>query len=541
MPSPSLALAWKESRLARDVVFLVVAGHAVLVIARRLAIAAGVTSVQDFAWLADPATACPLVAFWVAMFAAAMLFAGERRQGTWGWHALLPVAWWHVLAVKLAVIVAAGLGAAACARLVCLVPGGLTGDGLTGGAGVADVLPFSTLEQAVIVSLVAMSLVCVTCLAGLFVAEPLLAVVSSVGWHLMWFALLGAVVGWLERSLPGWQSPLAGGEPAGHARVLVMLVAVCPLVIGTVALPSVFRRAWCRADERHAVADTAVAIGAAGEAVPFIAAVQDRTEGWRSWRPPAGWWALAWSSLELTWTAPLVGVAAGLSTAATAAALARLGPRSDGSDAWDTALTVGGFIAPVVTIVLAALQAIGGDQASGRVPWPAERGLSPWKILVARALPMLAVVVGLGAIALLGLLPNERFGSLAALPIGWVLFAAVTGFLGGIHCLATAMVWRSSLLAFAAGLVAALCSGIVWIVGMSHVGRSPALLAGFGDARFTPVASLASWALPLLLPLIPLVLVRPWLRDDRALLKLRWGAALVVLHAMWLAGCHALS
>lgn len=536
MPSPSLALAWKESRLARDVVLLVVAGHAALVIARRLAIAAGVTTVQDFAWLADPATACPLVAFWVAMFAAAMLFAGERRQGTWGWHALLPVAWWNVLAVKLTVIVAAGFAAAAGAGLVCLVAGGLPD-----GAGVADVLPFPALEQAVIAGLVAMSLVCVTCLAGLFVAEPLLAVVASVGWHLMWFALLGAVGSWLGRSLPGWQSPFAGGEPAGHARVLVMLVAGCPLVIGTAALPSVFRRAWRRADERDGVADSAVAIGGLGETVPFIAAVQSRTEGWRPWRSPAGWWALAWSSLELTWTAPLIGVAAGVSTAATAAALARLGPRSDSSDAWDTAITVGGFIAPVVTIVLAALQAIGGDQASGRVPWPAERGLSPWKVLAARALPMLVFVVVLGAVALVGLLPNERFHSLAALPIGWVLFAAATGFLGGIHCLATAMVWRSTLLAFAAGLVAALCSGIVWIAGMSHVGRSPALLAGFGDARFTPLASLVSWALPPLLLLIPLVLVRPWLRDDRALLKVRWGAAFVVLHAVWLAGCYTLA
>jgi len=535
MPSPSLALAWKESRLARDVALLVVAGHAALVIARRLAIAAGVTTVQDFAWLVDPATACPLVAFWVAMFAAAMLFAGERRQGTWGWHALLPVAWWNVLAVKLAVIVAAGLGAAACAWPVCLVPGGPTAS-----AGVADLLPFPALEQAVIVSLVVMSLVCLTCLAGLFVAEPLLAVVASVGWHLMWFSLLGAVVSWLERALPGWQSPFAGGEPAGPARVLFILVAVCPLVIGIAALPSVFRRAWCRADERHGVADGTVAIGAVGEAVPFIAAAQDRTEGWRSWRSPAGWWALAWSSLELTWTAPLIGVAAGVSTAATAALLTRLAPRSDGSDPWDTALTVGGFIAPVVTIVLAALQAIGGDQASGRVPWPAERGLSPWKILAARAFPMLAVVVGLGTIALLGLLPNERFGSLAALPISWVLFAAATGFLGGIHCLATAMVWRSSLLAFAAGLVAALCSGAVWVVGKVPLFESSLLVPGLGETHAV-LGAIWPYVFPVLLPLIPLVLVRPWLRDDRALLKLRWGAAFVVFHSMWLAGCYALA
>lgn len=536
MPSPSLVLAWKESRLARDVVFLVVGGHAALVIARRLSIAVGMTTVQDFAWVADPATACPLVAFWVAMFAAAMLFAGERRQGTWGWHALLPVAWWNVLAVKLAVIVAAGLGAAACGWLVCLVAGGLPD-----GAGVADWLPFPALEQAVIASIVAMSLVCLTCLTGLFVAEPFLAVVSSVGWHLMWFALCGTVVSWLERSLPGWQSPFAGGEPAGHVRMLVMLVAGCPLVIGIAALPSVFRRAWCRADERDGVADSAVAIGAIGDAVPFIAAVQDRTEGWRSWRSPAGWWALAWNSLELTWTAPVFGVAAGVSTAATVAALARLDPRSGGSDVWDTALMVGGFITPVVTIVLAALQAIGGDQASGRVPWPAERGLSPWTILAARALPMLAVVVALVAVALLGLLPNERFRSLAALPIGWAVFRAAIGFLGGVHCLATAIVWRSTLLAAAAGLAASLCSSIVWTVGVSHVGRSPALLAGIGDARFTPLESIVSCALPLLLLLIPLVLVRPWLRDDRALLKVRWGAAFVVLHAVWLAGCYALA
>ncbi len=535
MPSPSLALAWKESRLARDVVFLVVAGHAALVIARRLSIAVGMTTVQDFAWVADPATACPLVAFWVAMFAAAMLFAGERRRGTWGWHALLPVAWWNVLAVKLAVIVAAGLGAAACGWLVCLVAGGLPD-----GAGVADWLPFPAAEQAVIASIVAMSLVCLTCLTGLFVAEPFLAVVSSVGWHLMWFALCGTVVSWLERSLPGWQSPLAGGAPAGHARVLVMLVAGCPLVIGIAALPSVFRRAWCRADERDGVADSAVAIGAIGDAVPFIAAMQDRTEGWRSWRSPAGWWALAWNSLELTWTAPVFGVAAGVSTAATAAALARLGPRSDGSDAWDTTLTVVGFITPVVTIVLAALQAIGGDQASGRVPWPAERGVSPWKVLAARALPMLAVVVGLGAIALLGLLPNERFGSLAALPIGWVLFAAVTGFLGGIHCLATAMVWRSSLLAFAAGLVAALCSGAVLVVGWRPIVESSPFVPALGEAQVV-LRVVWQYVFPILLAVIPLVLVRPWLRDDRALLKLRWGAAFVVLHAVWLAGCYALA
>lgn len=271
MPSPALALAWKELNLGRDGVLAVMAGHGVLVVARRLAIAAGATSVEDFTSLAAPATACPLVALAAATFAAAVLVAGERRKGTWEWHALLPVAWWKVLAVKLAVIVAAGLGAAACA----------------------------------------------------------------------------------------------------------------------------------------------------------------------------------------------------------------------------------------------------------------------WLVLV--------LVVALGAVALLGLLPNERFRSLAALPIGWVLFAAATGFLGGIHCLATAIVWRSSLLAFAAGLVAALCSGIVWIAGMSHVGRSPALLAGFGDARFTPLASLVSWALPLLLLLIPLVLVRPWLRDDRAVLKVRWGAAFVVLHAVWLAGCYTLA
>ena len=535
MPFASVALAWKESRLARDAVLAVVAGHAALVIARRLSIAAGATMVEDFAWVADPATACPLVASGVAMFAAAMLFAGERRQGTWGWHALLPVAWWNVLAVKLAVIVAAGLGAAACAWLVCLVPGGLPD-----GGGVAALLPFPALEQAVIASFVAISLVGLTCVAGLFVAEPLLAVVSSVGWHLMWFALFGAVVSWRERSLPGWQSPFADGEPAGHARVLFILVAGCPLVIGLAALPVSFRRAWRRADERDGVADSTVASGALGEAVLFITAVQDRTEGWRSWRSPAGWWALAWTSLQLTWTAPLIGVAAGVSTAATVAALARLDPRSDGSDAWETGLTVGGFIAPVVTIVLAALQAIGGDQASGRVPWPAERGLSPWKILAARALPMLAVVTALGAVALLGLVPNERFGSLAALPISWVLFAAATGFFGGIHCLATAMVWRSSLLAFAAGLVAALCSGLVWTTGVSHLGVSH-LGRPLGDARFIPGGSLWSWAPPLLLLAVPLALVRPWLRDDRALLRLRWGAAIVVLHAVWLAGCQALS
>ncbi|MFM8284630.1 MAG: hypothetical protein ACKOCW_13850, partial [Planctomycetaceae bacterium] len=91
-----------------------------------------------------------------------------------------------------------------------------------------------------------------------------------------------------------------------------------------------------------------------------------------------------------------------------------------------------------------------------------------------------------------------------------------------------------------AGLVAALCSGAVWIVGGGPIVESSPFVPALGEAQVV-LRVVWQYVFPILLAVIPLVLVRPWLRDDRALLKVRWTAAFVVFHAVWLAGCHALS
>jgi hypothetical protein len=166
--------------------------------------------------------------------------SGERRKGAWEWHALLPVAWWKVLAVKLAVIVAAGPGAAACAWLVRLVLGGLPA-----GGGVAA-SPTSPATAALVV-LGMLSVVCFTCLSGLFVGEPLLAVVSAVGWHLIWFALCGAAVIWLETDFPGLLRAEGGEEPNLLPWSLAATLIAGTWAIGVALLPGLFRRAWCRA------------------------------------------------------------------------------------------------------------------------------------------------------------------------------------------------------------------------------------------------------------------------------------------------------
>lgn len=509
-PRPIVALAWKEARLLRDVILVVVGGFWILALIVYVA-RTGTGSRYD--WLVGPSMPW-IVAGLTGMFAAAVSIAGERQKGTWGWQAVQPIDWWQDLAVKLAAIALAAAIAGGAAWLAC-ARFGLGGDRPAGGDSF-------TLAQSGGAVLGIVTLVLATCLTSLFLTEPFLAVVSAWGYVMASIWGLLVALSWygpqIEEIDPFKTQGLVGGVVAALA----------------VGLPGLFRKAWIRAHEQGSPAGISVDFPA-GPARLAGAAGATRADGpWRSWSRPSPWWALVWSSLQATRSAPLLGVAAGVGTAVAALLVSRGNASADAVNGVMLAAAFGSTMTPVTTAVIAALQATGSDQMSGRVPWPAERGVSPLGLLAARALPLGAVLVGLAVLAAL-------VGPLSSRPLDWgpmIVMSLVAAFVGGVHCFTAGLVWRSMLLAFAAGLGAALSTGFIAVMGMDSMEPAMREVARAGDRSFGLGVRLV-WlsVLPLLLTVVPCMLVRPWLRDDRPHMIGRWVLALVAVHGVWLAGC----
>ncbi len=510
-PRPVVALAWKEARLLRDVILIVAGGFWILAL---IVFVTGTDRRYD--WLVGPSMPW-IVAGISGMFAAAVSIAGERQKGTWGWQAVQPVEWWQDLAVKLAAIALAAAIAGGAVWLAC------AGFALAGGrpAG-GDSLTLAQSGGAVVAIV---TLVLATCLTSLFLTEPFLAVVSA------WGGVMVSI--WCLVVALSWYGPQIEDIDPLKTRWLVGVV-VTALAVG---LPGLFRKAWIRAHEQGAPAGISVDFPIGPARLAGAAGATGADGPWRTWSRPSPSWALVWNSLRATRSAPLLGVTAGVGAAVSILALDRLRPFPHAVDALPTAALFGITITPVTTAVIAALQATGSDQMSGRVPWPAERGISPVALLAARALPLGAVLVSLAVLAAL-------VGPLSSRPLDWgplVVILLVAAFVGGTHCFTAGLVWRSMLLAFAAGLGAAVATVFIAAMGMDSISRAIPEVARAGDRFFGPGVWFA-WlcVLPLLLAAIPCLLVRPWLRDDRPMMIGRWGLALVAVHGVWLAGCMLL-
>lgn len=515
MPSPAVVLAWKEARLLRDFVVVVVGCHAGLALLRTLVVSFVAPRANGFELLvAEPMPW--VVAGLVGMGAAALSIAGERRNGTWAWQATMPLRWWKALGVKLVAIALAALVAAAGSMVVC---GTLGGDAAARTL-TADAAWFSSPWRLMLVT----SLVLWACLTSLWVPEPLVAAFVAPGCQMAWFV----GVSWLL-----WRTGVSRGLAAGSGNDVAAILLLGPSIGLALAVPWFFRRAWVRPGE--------VQLGGGAIDIGWLrvapAAGGDRlleSDGWRSWRRPGPGWALVWHSLKSAQSAPVLGLAAGVGVAATILAAVLPDQGMKDRESVGAACMIGLWFVPVVTGVMAALQTIGSDQASGRVPWPAERGIAPAAVLAAGAAPALAVIgVVIAASALVWIVaPPIPF-------LGPVLVsAAAATVIGAIHCLTGAIVWRSMLLAFAAGLAGAILSAMTLGCGIDLVNRLVAAAPQPVDyARLEPLVTCCLVALPLLLTGVPAVLVGPWLRDDRAWLPLRWAVALAVVHGLWLAGC----
>lgn len=505
-PRPIVALAWKEARLLRDVIPVVVGGW----ILAHIVFVARTGTDSRYDWLVGPSMPW-IVAGITGMFAAAVSIAGERQKGTWGWQAVQPIEWWQDLAVKLAAIALAATIAGGAAWLAC-AGFALVGDRPAGG----DSLTLAQSGGAVVAIV---TLVLATCLTSLFLTEPFLAVVSA------WGGVMVSI--WCLVVALSWYGPQIEDIDPRVTRSLMGLVATA-LAVG---LPGLFRKAWIRAHEQGSPAGISVEFPAVSARLAGATA----TAGpWCTWSRPSPWWALVWSSLRVTRTAPLLGLGAAASTVVTALVIERMSTIRAAGDGVGWAGWRGFAIlslltiAPAVTAVVAALQATGSDQMSGRVPWPAERGVSPMGLLAARALPMMAVILGLVCLA--------ASVKLLVGPVWVFLFIVV----GGIHCFAAGLVWRSMLLAFAAGLGAAMLTGVVRTMGMDFMRDAMPAVRQLPVPSFAQPVQIDWWwtgALPLLLAAIPALLVRPWLRDDQPMMIGRWGLALVAVHGVWLAGC----